>query len=118
MKRHLEWRRLYSELEKICSAEGISSPVGEGDYWIVDDDWGGYDHKVCVFKLAFLSRKLALDVRRLLANRHPKWSVLFQLELPEDPDVPPEGLRITSEDIKEYWNADILRAKYGSKFQW
>ncbi len=112
-----DWKRLYPLLRSLLLQAGSESPSGEGDFWLVDDDWGGHLHKVCVFRIDFVTRKLVDDLQVLLSGDFPDWGVMFQLEIKGAPEeVPPEGLIIYADSLEEAWDADRLFAIFGKEF--
>ena len=50
------WEALYERLHDALSEFGKNDADGDGDYWIVDDDWGGLHHKICVTDANILER--------------------------------------------------------------
>jgi hypothetical protein len=61
-----EWDSLYARLKTLLDSRGKSDAFGHGDFWIVDDNWGTPQHKVCIFQLGFLRPDLVREVQRLL----------------------------------------------------
>ena len=50
-QRAAEWNRLYQGVRRRLCEKGTESAFGDGDFWVVDDDWGDYLQKVYVFKM-------------------------------------------------------------------
>jgi hypothetical protein len=84
-----DWKRLCPLLRGLLLQAGNESPYGEGDFWIVDDDWGGHLHKVCVYRIGFITRMLVDEVP-VLARDFPDWGVMFQLEIKGAPGEFPQ----------------------------
>jgi hypothetical protein len=114
-----EWEALYAQLTSVLAVFGREDPYGDGDFWVVDDDYGSYQQKVCVTRLSFLTRRCAEAVGRILANYTSPWEVLMTLDF-KDPSRPPggEGILITKSAIQEHWDKTRLSRKYGSEFRW
>lgn len=74
-----EWWTLYRSLGAALSQFGEEDAFGNGDYWVVDDDYGGTSHKVCVSRLAFITPELIAAIQRLLSDM-PHWRVLLQVD--------------------------------------
>jgi hypothetical protein len=89
-----EWEALYFELKELLSGQGKEDPYGNGDFWIVDDNYGSPQHKVCVFEVSFITQPLALEVQRLLRKHSLAWEVLFAFDKP-DPRRDPNDLGIS-----------------------
>src|SRR5215831_7870565 len=117
--RHYEWEALYAELRAVLAFFGRENPYGDGDFWIVDDDWGGYQHKICVNQLSFLSRDVAKAVQQVIAKYVSPWEIVIALDFP-DPSRPPggEGILVRKSAIEQHWDAARLSQKYGSQFRW
>ena len=112
-----DWKRLYPLLRGLLLQAGSESPYDdEGDLRLVDDDWGGHLHKVCVFRIDFITRKLVDDVQTLLSRDFPDWGVMFQLEIKDAlEEVPPDGLIVYADSIEEAWDADRLLRIFGAR---
>jgi len=117
--RATEWKALYDELRPVLEKYGREDPLGDADYWVVDDDWGSPQHKVCVTRVSFLTRSLALEVQRLLRRYSLPWEVLFSFDK-DDPRRDPSDLGITvrKADIEECWNVERMAKAFGSEFKW
>lgn len=103
-ERDKQWASLYGELSKSLGLLGTENAFGEGDYWIVDDDYGDTAHKLCVHKIAFLRPKLVAAIQAAL-KPFPDWRVLVQLEAESDgTPLPPEGLVIYSDHVEQHWD--------------
>ena len=117
-RRH-EWEALNAELVAVLAPFGHENPYGDGDFWVVDDDWGGYQHKICVSKLPFLTREVAEAVQRAIAKYTSPWEVVIALDY-SDPSRPSdgEGILVRKSSIEQHWDAVRLSEKYGAQFRW
>jgi hypothetical protein len=114
-----EWQALYAELAALLERHGKQDPYGEGDFWIVDDNWGSPQHKVCIFRLSFLTRPLALEIQRLIRQYSLPWEVLLSLDNPEHRPTPDDlGVTVRKADIEEAWSQDRMQRAFGSEFRW
>ena len=68
--REQEWEALYDKLRMALAEDGKNDPYGEGDYWIVDDDWGGYHQKVCITNPKFWSLSAEKKISGILYLNH------------------------------------------------
>jgi len=78
--RDREWEDLYDRLYRALAEFGKDHPSGEGDYWIVDDDYGGQHHKICVNNEGFWSPQIEKRVRDILVEGFPHWGVFVVFE--------------------------------------
>ena len=119
VKQRIQWRSLYAALGRLLGSHGSEDCMGRGDYWIVEDNYGGWDHKLCIHRMACLTPALAQSMQSLLRSRFPDWSILVQIEAKHDGrSVPPQGLRIRADALERHWNDRLLRRLFGSEFKW
>ena len=78
--REQRWVELYEELTSLMSKFGSENASGDGDYWVVDDDWGGRHQKICVTRHGFWSEKIREHVQQLLARSFPDWGIFVVFE--------------------------------------
>src|SRR5213076_302740 len=79
--REEQWLALYNELLSALSRFRENSPSDpRGDYWLVDDDWGGYHHKVCVLDPEFWSSAVEQQIREVLTTSFSDWGVYVVFE--------------------------------------
>src|SRR5262249_28041961 len=82
-----DWQALYGRLRECLAALGKHDASGNGDYWIVDDDWGGHHHKVCITNPTFWSPSAESAIRETLAPS-PNWGVYVVFEFkPKQPGL-------------------------------
>jgi hypothetical protein len=115
----VEWQDLYAELTRVLSAVGRENAFGEGDFWIVDDNYGSLQHKVCVTRIAYLTPELVASVQRLLSSRHPRWEVLLTLDGPGlRPTSEDKGVTVGATETKELWSRSRMTKAHGNQFRW
>lgn len=113
------WQRLYDALVLTCKWFGDENAFGRADFWVVDDDYGCHNQKLCVSSLTFLTPELVQAIQQCIKDAGaPKAQVMIQLELQGHlvDQVPPEGLIVTADHIAEYWNLEQVRAIAGGDF--
>lgn len=111
-----EWDALYADLNAILSAHGREDPFGKADYWLVDDNYGSPQHKVCVTQISFLTRSLCRECQRLIRRYSLPWEILFSLE--NRVNESELGVTVTKSSMDEYWNAERLAEQHGRSFRW
>jgi hypothetical protein len=77
--RRLEWKRLYENLGQTLSTHGRNDPFGDGDYFLIDDDYGTYQHKIECCKESFFRSGALRDTQELLCQYESPWQVIFVL---------------------------------------
>lgn len=113
------WQRLYDALVLTCKWFGDENAFGRGDFWVVDDDYGCHNQKLCVSSLTFLTPEVVQAIQQCIRDAGaPGAQVMIQLELQGHgvDQVPPEGLIVKAHDIAEYWNLEQVRAIVGDDF--
>ena len=45
-RRTAEWRVLHDRITELLDRFGKKDPFGNGDCWLVDEDWGSYRQKL------------------------------------------------------------------------
>jgi hypothetical protein len=119
LSREQEWQKLYDDLSGLLRRYGKESAVGRGDYWLVDDDWGERQQKVCVNKIEILTAELVTKIQEVVAKSYPTWSVILALDLSRDGSVVPGGaLIVRSKHIEEHFDSDALKRIFGDAFAW
>ncbi|WP_374666293.1 hypothetical protein [Ramlibacter sp.] len=94
---------VYGALRACLSEFGTEDPYGQGDFWLVDDDYGGTTQKICVHHRDFLTPALIPAIQALLAE-HSGWRVLIQFEFPISGVIPnSSGIVIRSDCVEPHW---------------
>lgn len=78
-KREREWQHINSDLVSTLAQYGKSDPFGEGDFFLVDDDYGTFQHKVECTSEAFFRSGMLGAVQVLLSKYASPWEVIFVL---------------------------------------
>lgn len=118
-QRRREWRSLYRALIRLMAPLGKNDILEPTDYFIVGDDMGGRDHKICIFRMELLTPNLVQRIQALLRARFPRWSVLFQPEIVHPSvSIPTAGIRVHPRYVAANWNARRLRRDLGPAFVW
>ena len=115
-----DWKSCYSALRQSLTLRGVESPFGEGDFWLVDDDYGGFDQKICVFRLEFLRHELVVDIQRVLKASNSQWRVVLVLEVPKLLAAKHEegGLFIYHDHVEEHWDRRRIEAILGASLSY
>jgi hypothetical protein len=113
-ERRKRWEILYEKLSKSLGALGQENAYGNGDFWIVDDDYGDTAHKLCLTKLSFLQPQVIKAIQSSLRS-YSDWRVLVQMEAELNGEqLPPEGLMIYADHVEQHWDkvrfASLARA--------
>lgn len=116
-----QWEQSYAAILAILNRHGVENAFGEGDFWLLDDNYGCREHLVYVFRMAALRQGLAAELQSLLrAPALEGWSIRIALDLrPADGEpVRPEGIIVFAHAVEEHWNRHALHARFGDAFHW
>lgn len=78
--RRRRWEQLYDRLLAALTALGRNDAHGEGDYWLVDDDWNDTHHKVCVARSDFWNDDVRGAIQEVLRDGFGDWGVYVVFE--------------------------------------
>ena len=93
------WHGLYERVLKLLARYGIDDPIGAGDYWVVEDNYGWSRIIIGIHNLKMLSPEIVKSLRALLSNL-PKWEIVTYVDVPEKEGVWPKmGLTIRKHEI-------------------
>ena len=110
---------LYVELIALLGKHGKQDAHGGGDFWVVDDNYGSPQHKVCVARVSFITRPVALEAQRVIRKYSLPWEILFSLDSPSLRPTPEDmGITVRKAAIEECWSADRMAQAFGENFRW
>jgi hypothetical protein len=108
------WNNLYNSLVRLLRQYGHEDPCGDGDYWVVDDNYGWRRHTVNVFDLKMLDPGVIAAVRKLLTYVLD-WEIVLVLDVPGKEDAWPHmGVTIRRHEIIDGLNRSYLPEPYRS----
>jgi hypothetical protein len=94
-----EWRALHDRITEVLDRFGKKDAFGDGDYWLLDDDWGRFTQEVEVQNLALLQAHIVRLLHALLAD-YPDWQVIIRVDRPEKKGIwPGMGLIVRDDEI-------------------
>jgi hypothetical protein len=102
-----EWTILYNAVRDVCKKFGHEDPYGHGDYWVVDDNWGGVSQKIVVSDLSEAIRKNNLLGAEII--------VALDMDLPKG-KISNMGLIVDSKGAIEHWDLEKIREIAGPDF--
>ena len=101
-----EWETLYLLMVETLARWGVHNAFGDGDYLIVDDNYGWRRQTVEVHNLKMLNAEVIKSLQALLTN-FPNWEIVMAVDIPGKEHWPPMGFMIRSREI-----IDDLQRKY------
>lgn len=108
------WSLIYDELAPLMEKFGVENAFGDGDYWILDDNWGPKQHKICIWNLHTLRPEVIYAVQALI-RKFPDWEVVVQVDVPSKEGMwPPMGLIIRAHEIIDGLQRQYFPPEYQS----
>ena len=93
------WTDLYKRVVAVLQQYGKEEPTGDGDFWVVDDNYGWRRQIVNIFDLKMLNPEIVANLRILL-NDLPDWAIVLALDVPgTEGKWPPMGVTIRKHEI-------------------
>lgn len=106
------WSDLYRRIVDLLGRYGKEDAIGDGDFWVVDDNYGWRRHTVNIFDLKMLRPHIVAALRRLLGDL-PDWAIVLALDIPgTEGKWPPMGVTIRKHEIIDGLMRDYLPAPY------
>ena len=106
------WSGLYRAIVDFLKLYGKEDACGEGDYWVVDDNYGWRRHTIDVFDLKMFDVDIVKGLRRLLQNI-PNWEIVLVLDTPGVGEtIPPMGVTIRRNEIIDGLQRQYLPARF------
>lgn len=110
-----EWKRIYAALVALMSTRGTNDAFGEGDYWVVDDDYGNRELSIIVNNLGLISQELIGAIQSELAD-FEKWVVrVGVVSLAPGTEWPEMEIVITRDQITDKLKREFLPQEFSSK---
>lgn len=107
------WGELYRKVVALLQQYGKEEPTGEGDFWVVDDNYGWRRHTVNVFDLKMLDPAIIARLQKLLSNL-PDWEIVLALDVPgKESDWPRMGVTIRRQEIIDGLARSVLPEHIG-----
>lgn len=101
------WSDLYRKIVSLLHKFGKEEPTGDGDYWVVDDNYGWRRHTINIFTLKMLDPTIIALLRHLLKDL-PDWEIVVALDVPgKEGEWPSMGVTIRRHEV-----IDGLRREY------
>jgi hypothetical protein len=111
------WGKLYARIREVIGHYGNSNYIGEGDYWLLDDNWGMTQHKLYVNNLKMLEPVIIKRLQACLAD-YSDWEIVVAVDVPGSGDSwPPMGLIVRPHEMvdglqRQYFPKEFQGIKY------
>lgn len=106
------WNGLYRKVVDLFSQYGVESAVGNGDFWVVEDNHGLKQIVVNPFNLALLKPEIVAELQRYL-YAFPGWEIVIALDIPgKEDEWPSMGLIVRKHEIIDGLQREYLPPPY------
>lgn len=107
-QQELDWGELYERIAGYLKPLGTESPIGKGDYWLLDENWGQRLHRIEVQNLNFLAPSVVGELQLLLSD-YPDWEIAMAVDVPgTERQWPGMGLVISKDGIVDELRREFL----------
>lgn len=107
-----EWSRLHNLITEALDQFGKKNAFREGDYWLLDDNWGWRRHQLEVQNLELLRPHVIKALQALLAD-FPNWDMTVRVDVPGKEKVwPGMGVIIYPDQIVDELQRDFLPPEF------
>jgi hypothetical protein len=107
-----EWLILHDQITEALDRVGRKDPFGEGDYWLLDENWGWYAQQLEVQNLKLLAPPIIRSLQALLAD-YPEWDIRVRIDVPGEEDGRPGmGLTIYHDEIVDELQRELLPEEF------
>lgn len=110
--RERDWQILYERVKATLDRFGQINAFGDGDYWLVDDDWGWFRQQVEFHTLKMLRPEVIDELQNIIAN-YPDWEITVRIDLFDRLGKwPGMGLFVRSDEIIDELRRDVLPPEF------
>lgn len=102
-----EWQPLHDMITETLDRFGRKDPVGKGDYWLLDENWGWFVQQLEFQNLNLFRPEIVKCLQGLLAE-FPDWEITIRVSVPAmEGKWPGMGLVVSCDKI-----VDELQRQY------
>jgi hypothetical protein len=110
-RQEAEWQVLYDRIAAVLERYGKIDSSDGADYWLVDENLGGWAQKIETDKLTVLNPVIIKQLQELLAG-YPDWEIWVLVALDAQDTVPSMGLIIAHDEIIDELQRDLLPPEF------
>ena len=108
------WQQLYEKIRALLGQHGKENAFGDGDFWMVDDNYGWRRHTVYLFNLKMLD-PVTVDRLRAFLMDLPEWEIVLVIDVPgKEVEWPRMGLTIRKQEVIDGLSRSHLPEPYRS----
>jgi hypothetical protein len=109
-----EWKTLNDRITETLDRFGMLNPVGKGDYWLLDDNWGNWRQEIEIQNLNLLQPHV-INLLQALLQGYPDWEITVRVDVPGTENVwPAMGVIIHDDEIIDDLQREYLPQEFRS----
>jgi hypothetical protein len=107
-----EWQTLQDRIIDLLQRFGRKDAFGDGDYWLLDDNWGRHRQELEIQNLNLLQPHIIKSLQALLADL-PNWYITAQVDVSGKEDIwPGMGVIIYPDEIVDELRREFLPEEF------
>jgi hypothetical protein len=111
-----QWQHLHDRITDILDQFGRKDPVRQGDYWLLDENWGWERQQIEIQNLSLLQPHVIKSLQALLAD-YPAWDITVRIDVRGTEDSwPGMGLVIYHDEIVDELQRQYFPEQFRSFF--
>lgn len=112
LEQETEWQLLHDCISDVLDVYGTRNAFREGDYWLLDENWGWCTQQVEVQNLNLLRPEIVAQLQAILAA-HSNWQITVRVDVLGTEDRwPGMGLIIRSNEVVDELQREFLPQEY------
>lgn len=111
-KQQKEWTLIYKAIARTLEPFGKDDAFGEGDYLLVDENWGNHQHKIEVQNLNIIEPKI-IKLLQAILQPFPAWEIIVGIDTSSHEAAGPAmGLTVRHYEIIDGLQRQYLPAQF------
>lgn len=107
-----EWQTLHDRITHMLDQFGQRNCIRQGDYWLLDDNWGWEVQQLEFQNLALLTPEIIRELQAGLTG-YPKWSITIRVDVVgKEKDWPGMGIIIHPDEIIDELKREFLPPEF------
>jgi len=112
LKQERDWQTLHDRIDATLQRFGKKDAFRDGDYWLLDEDWGRFQQEVEVQNLDLLEPVVVEELQSHLQG-YPEWQITIRVDvLGKEESWPGMGLILMESSILDELQRDYLPGKF------
>jgi hypothetical protein len=107
-----EWQILQDRIIRLLQKFGRRDAFGQGDYWLLDENWGRHRQELEIQNLSLLQPHIVKSLQALLADL-PNWYITARVDVPGKEKIwPGMGVIIYPDEIVDELQREFLPKEF------